>query len=178
MISAIALAGTAMASPFALAADISNPVQTLGLEGGTANFGATFPDFNKNATFADRFTFSTVARNAVDALVSSIGRNAAQGVDITGFALYDSNDALVADGMQEQTGRTDLWSLSVASLAAGSYYVRVSGSLVSNRSGSYGANVNLIAIPEPETYGMMIAGLGILGLLSRRRKAANAAHAA
>jgi hypothetical protein len=25
-------------------------------------------------------------------------------------------------------------------------------------------------VPEPETYGMMLAGLGILGFLSRRRK--------
>ncbi|MEO7728274.1 MAG: PEP-CTERM sorting domain-containing protein, partial [Burkholderiales bacterium] len=26
------------------------------------------------------------------------------------------------------------------------------------------------AIPEPETYGMMLAGLGLLGFVSRRRK--------
>jgi hypothetical protein len=25
-------------------------------------------------------------------------------------------------------------------------------------------------VPEPETYGMMLAGLGILGFLARRRK--------
>lgn len=31
-------------------------------------------------------------------------------------------------------------------------------------------NVNLVAVPEPETYGMMLAGLAILGFVSRRRK--------
>jgi hypothetical protein len=30
----------------------------------------------------------------------------------------------------------------------------------------------LAPVPEPETYGMMLAGLGVLGLLARRRKAA------
>jgi hypothetical protein len=27
-------------------------------------------------------------------------------------------------------------------------------------------------VPEPETYGMMLAGLGVLGFLARRRKQA------
>ncbi|MFZ3289766.1 MAG: FxDxF family PEP-CTERM protein [Telluria sp.] len=48
--------------------------------------------------------------------------------------------------------------------------MQVSGTLVSTGSGSFGANLNLAPVPEPETYGMMLAGLGILGMLSRRRK--------
>lgn len=38
---------------------------------------------------------------------------------------------------------------------------------------SYGGsldNVNVSAVPEPETYGMMLAGLGLMGLMARRRK--------
>ncbi|MES2553545.1 MAG: FxDxF family PEP-CTERM protein, partial [Pseudomonadota bacterium] len=27
------------------------------------------------------------------------------------------------------------------------------------------------AVPEPETYGMMLAGLGLMGFVARRRKA-------
>jgi hypothetical protein len=30
-------------------------------------------------------------------------------------------------------------------------------------------------VPEPETYGMMLAGLGVLGFLARRRKSAKPA---
>jgi hypothetical protein len=30
----------------------------------------------------------------------------------------------------------------------------------------------LAPVPEPETYGMMLAGLGVLGFLARRRKQA------
>ena len=40
--------------------------------------------------------------------------------------------------------------------------------------GSYGGtfNLNLAPVPEPETYGMLLAGLGVLGFLARRRKQA------
>lgn len=31
-------------------------------------------------------------------------------------------------------------------------------------------DVDVVAIPEPETYAMMLAGLGLLGFISRRRK--------
>ncbi|HZV67872.1 MAG TPA: FxDxF family PEP-CTERM protein, partial [Telluria sp.] len=30
-------------------------------------------------------------------------------------------------------------------------------------------NLNVTPVPEPETYGMMLAGLGVLGFLARRR---------
>ena len=41
-----------------------------------------------------------------------------------------------------------------------------------SHGGSYGGtfNLNLAPVPEPETYGMLLAGLGILGFLARRRK--------
>ncbi|MFA6068077.1 MAG: FxDxF family PEP-CTERM protein [Janthinobacterium sp.] len=40
------------------------------------------------------------------------------------------------------------------------------------KGGSFGGvfNLNLAPVPEPETYAMMLAGLGILGFLARRRK--------
>ena len=32
------------------------------------------------------------------------------------------------------------------------------------------ANVNPVPVPEPETYGMLLAGLGLVGVMARRRK--------
>lgn len=39
-----------------------------------------------------------------------------------------------------------------------------------DNSGSILANVNVAAVPEPETYGMMLFGLGMVGFMVRRRK--------
>ena len=33
-------------------------------------------------------------------------------------------------------------------------------------------NINVVAVPEPESYAMLLAGLGLLGCATRRRKSA------
>jgi hypothetical protein len=52
-------------------------------------------------------------------------------------------------------------------LGLGSYYVNVSGIADGLAGGNY--TFAVAAVPEPETYGMFLAGLGIIGLMARRR---------
>jgi hypothetical protein len=35
-------------------------------------------------------------------------------------------------------------------------------------------NLQVAAVPEPETYAMLLAGLGLVGAIARRRKTAQA----
>jgi hypothetical protein len=35
---------------------------------------------------------------------------------------------------------------------------------------SYGGSITVTAVPEPETYALMLAGLGVIGFLARRRR--------
>ncbi len=163
--SAILLSGAALA---AQAGDVSHPSAPLVLVDGSAHFGATFAAGNMGNTFADRFSFTSTGVNGLDALVSSISRTAVTGLDVTGFDLYGSG-GLVASGTQLGTGAIDLWSLTVNNLGAGSYYVQVTGRMVSPTAASYGANINLTPVPEPATYLLLLCGLGLLGALAIRR---------
>lgn len=65
-------------------------------------------------------------------------------------------------------------SLSFTNLGAGNYTLTFTApSLAGNLTGVKIDDVTILAtaVPEPETYAMMIAGLGALGWMSRRRKA-------
>jgi len=55
------------------------------------------------------------------------------------------------------------------SSVTGPLVLTVSGT---SNGGSYGGDINVLMapVPEPQTYGMMLAGLGILAMLARRRK--------
>ena len=153
--------------------------QVLDLTDGSGFFGDTFAAGNSGASFDDHFTFSVEGTTGwtFDAIISSISRSADTGLDITGLSLYSaSGDTLITQGTQLQSGSIDVWTLSNDSLAAGDYYLAVSGNMVSAGAASFGGAVSMAApVPEPETYGMMLAGLGVLGFLARRRKAAKPA---
>jgi hypothetical protein len=59
---------------------------------------------------------------------------------------------------------------SIAGLVAGSYHIIVSGFVSgTDTQGSYGVAL-VSAVPEPETYAMMLLGVGVLGFVARRRK--------
>ena len=172
LLAALVLATASFGAPTAFAADISTPPQALSLVGTSAFFGDSFAMNNNGDTFMDHFTFNVTGTKptSLDAIVSSISRTASTGLDITGLSLYTSGGSLLTSGVMSSSGARDIWTLSADSLAAGSYYLQVSGSLVSNTSGSFGGSIMLNPVPEPETYGMMLAGLGVVGLLARRRK--------
>jgi hypothetical protein len=66
----------------------------------------------------------------------------------------------------------DLWSLSAYGLSSGTYTLTVTGTVVGTQGGSYGGDIVVAAVPEPETYAMLMAGLGLVGCVARRRKQA------
>ena len=155
----------------AAAADISAPIQPLVLASDTAGFfGDAFDAGNNGNTFADRFTF-TVGDYPfnVDAIVASISRSAATGLDITGLALYDGANVLLVSGSALSSGAIDAWQLSGDLLDPGNYYLQVDGTVVSDGASSYGGSVLLTPVPEPAMLGMLAGGLGLLGVATRRR---------
>lgn len=183
LMAAVALA-TAFGSSVAMAqttpsTTVGNTPQALDLSSGSNFFGDTFGTGNDAASFNDRFTFvvSGTGSQSLDAIASSISRTADTGLALTGLTLYSANGTtrtgtVVESGSATASGVIDVWTISADNLEAGNYYLQVSGNLVSSDAASFGGAVSLAAaVPEPESYGMMAAGLGLVGLLARRRKA-------
>jgi len=169
LIAAAVCAGAVLAAPASYAADISHPPTPLVLVDGTGTFGASFLSGNNTNTFSDHYTFSTVGLNFVDTLVGSIAHSALVGLSITSYDLYDSGGNLVAAGVMQSTGMVDLWTINTGGIPTGNYYVRVDGVIVSDTSASYAGNLNVLPVPEPQTYAMLLAGLGLVAAGARIR---------
>jgi hypothetical protein len=60
------------------------------------------------------------------------------------------------------------YSANVTLAAAGHIYASVNDTYHDNNTGFF--EVNVTAVPEPETYAMLLAGLGLLGFAARRNK--------
>ena len=71
--------------------------------------------------------------------------------------------ALALDTMASWSGN----DFTFASLASGTYSLRTSGSLMGTNY--IGAQFSVTLIPEPESFAMLLAGLGLVGALARRR---------
>jgi hypothetical protein len=50
------------------------------------------------------------------------------------------------------------------------YYFTVSGGTVGSGYGAYGLTITAGVVPEPAEYAMLLAGLGLVGMIARRRK--------
>jgi hypothetical protein len=177
----LVIAAGFFASVSANAADI-NSFEALSFIDGTADFGNAFTSAQRGQTFEDQLSFTTVGINDLSSAVISISSmRGRRDLDITGFSLFADNGSggsFIAAGTQSSTGTLDIWEISVANLTSlpiSNYWLQINGTVV-GYGGSYGGNANLVvsAVPEPETYAMMLAGLGLLGAVARRRKAKQA----
>jgi hypothetical protein len=76
------------------------------------------------------------------------------------------------DGFHASVG--DHWDFLLANNVTGwdslSFSSNVSGLGTSITQDSLGAHLSITSVPEPETYAMFMAGLGVMGFIARRRK--------
>jgi len=137
----------------------------------TKNFGNAFNGTEYyGKTFLDTYNFEFLSQSDLDAVVTSIATRNIFDLNITSFDLYNSA-GLVLNGSQENSGGLDLWLLSGLALDGGKYSLKVGGSILGTAGGSYGGNINVSPVPEPETYAMLGIGLAVIGYAGRRRKA-------
>jgi hypothetical protein len=79
----------------------------------------------------------------------------------------DTDTLLGSYSFDGTTGST--WH-TFSALTGGDYYYQITGNATGTSGGFYSITSAVQAVPEPETYALLLAGLGIMGSLYRRRK--------
>ncbi len=141
-------------------------------------FGSFSGAISANTSFLDHFFF-TVPNSFTFTLLdpfSGAAGNSFFGITGLNASLY-TNPA----GSALYSGANLVNPVASASLGTGNYDLQISGT-AGAFGGAYWGGATLVTnnsaifvpptapIPEPETYAMMLAGLGLMGFVARRRK--------
>ena len=177
------MAAVALTLSLGFAAGSANAVPTITTFGGNAASGYTAV-FGNNAvgnTFNDWISFSVPAdtANSGGSIVFSNLSSFTFNVIFTAFNLYEGvvgvlNPPSLLNAPIASGFTNTVWSTFSYSGAAvpGNYWLNVAGYKINTASGGYAGTITtnpVAAVPEPETYAMMLAGLGLLGFSARRR---------
>ncbi|MBI2732764.1 MAG: PEP-CTERM sorting domain-containing protein [Aquabacterium sp.] len=174
-----ALAGL-LASSAALAANPDSITKSLTLVPDDTDPSFSFAtvdvrQLSPKQVFNDYYTFhldglSDVSFSAIsDPLLNAKGNVVLKAAVFDSIKLSGPNDfmgggTISANGLYTK--------LSFEKLIAGDYTVTLTGHAVGKSGGNYYGNLAVTAaVPEPEVLAMGLAGLGVVGLLARRRKA-------
>lgn len=182
-IAAIAASAGAQASSNNFEAESNNTIETaqnLGsLLGGSEinvfglRFDAPIVDLDSSV---DYYKFSTTS--PLNLTFSVATRLGPIGGNDPMVGLFSSTGNLIDMNDDIDSENENYDSLLTRNLSAGTYYVAVTGyneamsfSGDGDKNWSYTLTIAAAPIPEPGTYAMLLAGLGIVGAVARRRKA-------
>jgi len=165
-------AGTIMSATAANAAVVLSNGGVIDVSGNTGTFDATFTDVG---AFSHDFTFTIPSTHLTSATVTAAF--VTRGVDVNfSEILLLSGDTVINsfNSISGGAGTSEFWELRDERLGAGSYTLRLNGTsnVAPPKAAVYSGTLNISAVPEPATWGMMIVGFGLVGASMRSRKPA------
>jgi hypothetical protein len=113
----------------------------------------------RGAYFDDTYQINLLQVSDFSYNISEItaGDNVKYDVTFLNFGFYDSfGDAVT----------------TLTNLAAGTYFLTASGKLAGSEGGDFNVSFNIspvASVPEADSYALMLAGLGLVGMISRRK---------
>lgn len=118
--------------------------------------------FGKDIAIDDYWTFQLTT-------ASSTAFGAQQNFSTVAGEIADFKGVLVGYGalnFSQVSGQQNLnWS---GNLGIGSYTVHITG-MSKQKNSQYTGSVSALPVPEPETYGMLLGGLALVGVAARRK---------
>jgi hypothetical protein len=170
---AFGIAGLFMLVGTANAATLSNTYDWGVHDSGEADAGI----FLTTTPLSFEDTYKFLLNSAYDALAVSVSNdvdsifNISNG-EVSLFKNVGSLSDFTDDGAALGTFSFDSTAINqtFTNLAAGNYYYRVTGDVDGSQGGSYLLSSTITPVPEADTYAMMLAGLGLMGFMVRRRR--------
>jgi len=163
----IVLAATlALSAAGAYAEDISKTISLS--EGPPGTYSAGFDIVHTVAgAFTDTITFEPSVTGWTNGSLITISTGPVTNIDFTSASINGLSFTF------NSTPGGGEYGFTIPGFLTGPLVMTVMGTAGANAS--YGGTLNVSAVPEPETWAMMLGGLGLMGFMARRRKKTEAA---
>jgi hypothetical protein len=127
-------------------------------------------------SFDDAFTFTLGTDGVTSGSVIDFSIPGLTGATFTGATLFAGTPGAPGAAMAVASGTASSLAFSSTATPAGSYYFNVTGYVTPGVSlgAAYSGALSVVAapVPEPESYAMLLAGLGVMGGIAMRRNKA------
>jgi PEP-CTERM motif len=135
--------------------------------GSIDNLPITVSNIVPAGIFQDVYSFTITDPGSLSGNITAVNFGSYNILALT-VTLQDASFAVIGSDSTPADG------FSFGSLAAGNYALNVLGFATGSQGGFYagGLIAQTAPIPEPETWALMLAGLGLVGFIARRRRSA------